>query len=126
MDYSFPSFKLGNINKKYYSSIYNNIIMPFQSRSQLRTCYGRQTQQKKTNGKKGWNCKQWLSDTNSVCCLPEIKGMPVKSRCMRSGERIVGPIKTGSRGGKYFEITEKDNKGTICTVKIYIPKSRKY
>lgn len=86
--------------------------MPFVSKSQLRTCYGRR--------RKGWNCDEWVDKTPSVCCLPEKKGMPVKSRCMRKGERVFGKVQTGARGGRYFTITEKDNKGEICQVKVYI------
>ena len=88
--------------------------MPFTSKSQVRTCYGRKP--------KGWNCDEWLDKTPSVCCLPEKKGMPVKSRCMKSGERIKGKIQTGARGGRYFVIKEKDNKGTVCIIRVYIPR----
>jgi hypothetical protein len=96
--------------------------MPFKSKAQLRTCYGRKP--------KGWNCDSFLKETPSVCCLPEKVGMPqkpgsAKSRCMRKGERIVGKVQTGARGGKYFLIEEKDGKSNICTMKVYIPKNTK-
>jgi len=87
--------------------------MPFKSRSQLGTCY-----QKGDKG--GWKCDEWLDKTPSVCCLPYKKGDKVKSRCMKSGERIKGKIQTGPRGGKFFTITEKDKKGIVCTIKVYV------
>ena len=88
--------------------------MPFRSKSQLAACY-------KRNDKK-WNCDKWLKETPSVCCLPYKKGGTIKTRCLRKGERVKGKIVTGPRGGRYFTITEKDNRGTICMVKVYLPK----
>jgi len=88
--------------------------MPFKSKAQLLACYKR--------GDPAWNCDEFLEKTPSVCCLPYKKGGNVKSRCMKSGERIKGPIKTGARGGRYFEIKEKDSKGVVCTVKVYVRK----
>lgn len=88
--------------------------MPFVSKSQLRTCYSKKS--------KNWNCDEFLKKTPSVCCLPEKKGMQVKSRCMKSGERIVGKIQTGPRGGRYFQIKEKDSRGEVCIVKVYVSK----
>lgn len=92
--------------------------MPFKSKRQLRTCYGTQAQRNSR-----WNCDRWLKETPSVCCLPERKGGKVKSRCMRKGERVKGPIQTGPRGGRFFVITEKDSRGKVCDIKVYIPKS---
>jgi hypothetical protein len=89
--------------------------MPFKSKAQLRTCYGR-----KNRGT--WNCKEFLEKTPSVCCLPERKGMPIKTRCMRQGERIVGKVMIGPRGGKYFDIEERDKRGKICVVRVYLPR----
>lgn len=88
--------------------------MPFQSKSQLRTCYGKK--------QPGWDCKKWLEHTPSVCCLPEKKGLPRKTRCIKPNERIVGKLQTGIRGGKFFVIEEKDKKGKSCVTKIYVPK----
>ena len=90
--------------------------MPFKSKSQMRTCYGRRP--------KGWNCDEWLEKTPSVCCLPEKAGMPVKSRCMRKGERVVGKVQTGPKGGKFFVISEKDGSGQVCTIKVYVTKTK--
>lgn len=86
--------------------------MPFRSKSQLRTCYGKHDSR--------WNCDEWLSKTDSVCCLPEKKGLKVKCRPKKKNEIVKGPIKQGPKGGKYFEITEKNKNGTLCVVKIYI------
>lgn len=108
--------------------------MPFKSRSQIGVCYSRRgssssratsSSSRATSSSKrmeSWNCDEWLDKTPSVCCLPYRKGDPVKSRCMKKGERIVGKVQTGARGGKYFTITEKDSKGVICVVKVYLPK----
>jgi len=86
--------------------------MPFTSKAQLQACYKR--------GDPRWNCDEFLAHTSSVCCLPYKKNGTVHSRCMRAGERIKGPVKTGARGGKYFEITEKDKNGVVCAVKVYV------
>ena len=91
--------------------------MPFKSKSQLQACY-------KINDK-NWGCESWLEETPSVCCLPYKKGSRVKSRCLRKGERIRGNIETGKRGGTFFTLTEKDSKGTICTIKVYLPRKSK-
>ena len=89
--------------------------MPFVSKSQLRTCYGKQSP--------GWDCKEFLDHTPSICCLPEKKGLPRKARCMRNGERIIGTIQTGPRGGRFFIIEEKDRRGKICMMKVYVPRN---
>ena len=88
--------------------------MPFASKSQLRTCYGKND--------KAWNCKEFLRKTPSVCCLDEKKTV-TKSRCKGPTERIVGKITTGPRGGRYFVIREKTNCcNKACTVKVYVKK----
>lgn len=86
--------------------------MPFRSKSQLQACYKR--------GDSRWNCDKWLDETPSVCCLPYQKGGSVKSRCLRQGERVKGPVQTGARGGRFFVITEKDKRGEICQTKVYL------
>lgn len=102
--------------------------MPFRSISQLSVCYSKRGFSKekgltKSRFSRGsWNCDKWLDETPSVCCLPYEKGDKVKSRCMKNGERIVGKVQTGPRGGKFFTITEKDKKGKVCTIKVYLPK----
>ncbi len=97
--------------------------MPFKSKAQLATCYSRNGKTKK--GKKGWNCDKWLKETPSICCLPDKTGQPVKKRCPRKGEKIKGKVQTGPRGGRFFVIREKDSKGVICTVKVYLPRKSK-
>lgn len=92
--------------------------MPFTSKSQLRTCYGRRP--------KGWNCDQWLRETPSVCRLPERKPKstsrqkPMRRRAQHVNEKIKGRVQTGPRGGRYFVITEKDRRGVKCQVKVYL------
>lgn len=93
--------------------------MPFKSRSQLRTCYGMSSKRRGS-----WDCDSFLEHTPSICCLPEKKGLPRKTRCMRNGERTVGPIQTGPKGGKFFIIEEKDNRGTVCMMRVYVPRNR--
>jgi len=90
--------------------------MPFKSKSQMGACYKRKDPR--------WDCDKWLDETPSVCCLPYKKGGRVKTRCLRKGERIRGPVQTGARGGRFFTITEKDSRGVICTVKVYLPRKR--
>jgi hypothetical protein len=105
--------------------LFGSIKMPFKSKSQLRTCYGRRTEPRGARSKETWNCDQWLRETKSICCLPEKKGIPTKSRCLRNGERIKGKVQTGPRGGRFFIITEKDSRGRkICEVKVYLPRKR--
>ena len=41
---------------------------------------------------------------------------------MRNGERVVGKVQTGVRGGKFFAIEEKDGKSTVCIMKVYVPR----
>ena len=112
--------------------------MPFVSKAQLRTCYGkkyddesssRSTSSRSTSSrsstpkktKKKWDCDEWLKETDSVCALPEKKGLPVKKRNAKVGERIVGKLQKGPRGGKFFLITEKNKRGKeICVVKVYV------
>lgn len=84
--------------------------MPFKSKAQLRTCYS----------SRRWDCDKWLEHTPSICCLPEKKGLPVKSRCIKDNEKVKGPIITGPRGGKFFVITEKNKKGEMCQMKVYV------
>lgn len=108
--------------------------MPFQSKAQLRTCYGRQKlsrgEKPSSRGEKpskgGWNCDQWVKETPDICSLPSFsnpKGSKeqVKSRMRRPNEKIIGPVQTGPRGGKFFVITQKTLKGKeMCHIKIYI------
>ncbi len=93
--------------------------MPFKSKSQLRTCYGKQA--------KNWNCDQYLKETPSVCNLPERKrgDQPTKRRNLKINEKVKGKVQTGPRGGRYFIITEKDRKGVKCRIKVYLPKGKK-
>jgi hypothetical protein len=93
--------------------------MPFVSKSQLRTCYGKNNKSDQST----WNCDEFLKKTESVCCLPEKKGTSrSKTRCMKKGERVKGSIKIGPKGGKFFIIEEKDKKGKVCTMKVYLPR----
>jgi hypothetical protein len=92
--------------------------MPFKSKSQISVCYSKNDPR--------WNCRKWLDITPSVCCLPFKTGGRSKSRCMKVGERIVGKIQQGPRGGKFFTIEEKDKKGKICVMKVYLSKKKGY
>ena len=88
--------------------------MPFKSRAQLRTCYGR----KGGFGKGIKGCDEWLKKTKlSLECLPEKAGDGPKCRRIKGGERIRSKLMEGPRGGKYFIITEGKYK-----VKVYVPR----
>ena len=84
----------------------------------MRTCYGRNDPR--------WDCDEWLSKTPSVCDLPSrSSGKPsVRSRTRNKNEIIKGPVKTGDRGGRYFEIIETTNGKVACTVRVYLPSSK--
>jgi len=90
--------------------------MPFVSKSQMRTCYGK--------GDPRWDCDKFLKETKQLCCLPERKGGPRPTTCRtkRKGEVVKGKVMTGPRGGRYFMVKEKDSKGKICEVKVYLRK----
>lgn len=88
--------------------------MPFRSISQLQTCYKRQDP--------NWDCDYFLKETPSICSLPYKKGAKsLKSRSVRKGEKTKGKVQVGPRGGKFFIIKEKDSKGVICSIKVYLP-----
>ena len=86
--------------------------MPFKSKSQMRTCYGQNSED--------WDCDLWLSETRSFCSLPENQGERGE-RYKKVARRVkTGPHK-GSRGGIYFRITEFDTKQKIiCSKKFYV------
>lgn len=87
--------------------------MPFKSKSQLRTCFaGRMP---------GVNCKEWLSKTPDIGCLPEKTNYPPPRKCRmkRKNEPVIGKIKTGPRGGKYFDIQQNGDK-----IRVYIPRKK--
>ena len=87
--------------------------MPFKSKSQLRVCYNKHDPR--------WNCKEWLDKTDNLCCLPEKLGYEAKKcRMIKKDERVVGSIQVGPRGGKFFVITEYNNKGKACEIKVYL------
>lgn len=85
--------------------------MPFESRSQLGTCYAGQMP--------GVDCDEWLRETRSVCGLPYRRGIVGNNRRV---QRRKGPVRVGPRGGRYFTITERDARTgkKLCTVKVYL------
>jgi hypothetical protein len=92
--------------------------MPFKSQAQMQFCY-------RTHR---FDCKKWLEHTDSVCCLPYKVGSHHRKRCIKPNERIIGPIMTGSKGGRYFEITEKATKPPYesCTVRVYLGRKKHF
>lgn len=87
--------------------------MPFESKSQLRTCYGKNDPR--------WDCDKWLKETKSVCSLPEKKKKgKIQSRRIRKNEIVKGPLMIGPRGGRYFIITEKSRGKIKCRIKVYV------
>lgn len=94
--------------------------MPFKSKRQLQTCFGRQLSAKAKGKKWNWDCQKFLSETPNPSCLPSMVGheKPSPSRCrpMRKFEKVVGPIMKGAKGGLYF---------MAGGVKVYVPKDAK-
>ena len=87
--------------------------MPFQSKSQANVLLKN----------KSIHHKEWLKATKiPLCCLPLKKGMPLKCRYKKVGESVIGKVQTGSRGGKFFLIKEKQSNGKYCITKIYLKK----
>lgn len=85
--------------------------MPFVSKAQMRTCYARRS--------KKWDCDKWLDETKDVKCLPERKGSKPKAKCIRSRAKVSkSRLKTGPRGGKYYEIKQGKT-----VVKVYVRRS---
>lgn len=130
--YTSPSQEIHCVNK--YRP--QNSWMPFKSKSQLRTCYGKRSKLQDSSTSKGWDCDKWLAETPSICNLPEKFSQKTtkttrtakstnqtKTRNLRKGERIVGKVQTGARGGKFFIITERDARGKECTMKVYVSKN---
>ena len=96
--------------------------MPFKSKRQLQTCFGRQLSAKAKGKKWTWNCKEFLRVTKKPCSLPTMKGKSSGTssgcRSLKKGERLVSPFYAGARGGLYFY---------AGGVKVYVPKdAREY
>lgn len=88
--------------------------MPFKSKRQLQTCFGRQLSAEAKGSKWSWNCEEWLKATPNPLCLPSLKGHKVKGcRPLRTDEKIISPVYQGLRGGYYF---------LARGVKVYVPK----
>lgn len=106
------------IKTKYYNIVPSRFVfiysvMPFTSRRQLQTCFGQQITALSKGKNWSWDCKKWLQETPDPKCLPTIKGKPAKCRPMRNGEKIIGPIYEGPKGGHYF---------FAGGVKVYVPR----
>jgi hypothetical protein len=88
--------------------------MPFQSTKQLRTCFSKEISAKSQGKPYGWNCRKWLKETPDPACLPGKKGGSPPKKCRRiyAGEKVVGKIHIGPRGGHYF---------FAAGVKVYVP-----
>lgn len=94
--------------------------MPFSSLAQLRTCYG---SKRHGHSQSNFNCKEFLKNTNSVCCLPErVSQKPKCKKKQKDIKRTVSKVKTGPRGGRYKMIREYDKKSKklMCEKKIYV------
>ncbi len=88
--------------------------MPFKSKRQLQTCFGRQLTAEAKGKTWKWNCQEFLAKTPSPGCLPTKKGSKVSSQCrkLKVGEAIISPVYKGTRGGYYFY---------AGNVKVYVP-----
>jgi hypothetical protein len=87
--------------------------MPFKSKAQLRQCFAREYAAKFRGEPSTWNCRGWLSETPNPECLPEKTGGKPACRKMYRTEAVIGPIKTGPKGGRYFMVGD---------IKVYLPK----
>ena len=88
--------------------------MPFRSKRQIQTCFGKKLLAESKGQKWKWNCERWLAETPNPLCLPSLQGEKIKGcRRLKLEEQIISPVYKGPKGG-YFFIA----KG----VKIYIPK----
>jgi len=89
--------------------------MPFKSKRQLQTCFGKQISAEAKGKKWTWRCGEWLKMTDNPDCLPTVVGhrRPVTCRKIRQDEKIVSAVHRGSRGGYYF---------MAGGVKVYVPK----
>lgn len=92
--------------------------MPFASKSQLRTCYGKKIAAESKGEKPKWNCTEWLSETPNPTCLPNRLGEPPSSHCRELKFEEVGEHEwhVGRKGGIYR---------MVSGVKIYAPKDEK-
>jgi len=87
--------------------------MPFKSKKQLRTCFSKQIAAEAKKQRWTWDCQEFLEKTPNPRCLPEQVGHAHKCRPLRVGEKIIGPVYQGPRGGYYF---------FAGSVKVYVPK----
>jgi hypothetical protein len=93
--------------------------MPFKSKSQLRTCFGKSLIAKSKGEKTSWNCRKFLKETPVLAQnLPErfLHGKQSKKTSGRSVKHTISKIQVGPRGGLFFFVDK---------VKIYVPKSVK-
>lgn len=98
--------------------------MPFSSKRQLQTCFGRSLSAKAKGKKFNWDCKEWLAKTPDAECLPDMKGgSPNKAEThatCRKRPRASGPeisqYYRGARGGLYFYADR---------VRVYVPANAK-
>ena len=89
--------------------------MPYKSKRQLQTCFGRQITEESHGRKWTWDCEEFLKETKRPRCLPTLKGGKEKCRPLRNGENIISPVYEGPRGGLYFY---------AGNVKVYIPRGK--
>lgn len=98
--------------------------MPFGSKRQLQTCFGRQLSLRAKGKTNNWDCKKWLSETPDAECLPDLASLksstPKTHDKCRKRPRSSGPELTqyyrGLRGGLYFYADG---------VRIYVPADAK-
>jgi hypothetical protein len=83
--------------------------MPFTSKAQLRTCYGKLF--RGING--SWDCDEWALRTPNASCLPENKGPGKQCKALPKSQRLPSAVKTGPRGGEYL---------TVGGIDMYLPK----
>lgn len=86
--------------------------MPFKSKRQLQTCYGKKLATESRGQKFNWNCDEWLRKTPSPNCLPTDISSP-RRKCISQKNKNISPIYVGPRGGHFF---------FVSGVKVYVPR----
>ena len=80
--------------------------MPFASKRQLQTCFGRRLSAEAKGKKTKWDCEKWLEETPAAACIPTVVGEPVEKTCRKrkrsASSKELHTYYRGGRGGIYF------------------------
>ena len=94
--------------------------MPFKSKRQLQTCYGKKLAAESQYKKFNWDCDEFLETTHNPLCLETKKSQKSSSEIdpslwckkMSSKEKKIDGVYRGPRGGYYIFVSK---------IKIYVP-----